>query len=106
MSMYTDLAADVSATLAEFGAEVDVYPPGSAVAATPRPRALRVRTVRHVLGDSGVQVGDIEYLLDTTVEPEEGGRFSDGVNSYVIVFVEPVAATTEVMAWSVMVRHG
>lgn len=52
--------------------------------------AVVASTVKHVLGDSGVQIGDDKLLVDASVSPAPGDRVAYNGGSRVIV--DPVIA--------------
>lgn len=65
-----------------------------------------VDQVRHILGDSGVDIGDKELLLDASAEPAKTERIEAGGESYVIVQVEPIRPGAITIAWRAWARAG
>lgn len=65
-----------------------------------------VGQVKHLLGDSGVDIGDKELLLDASAEPAKTERIEAGGESYVIVQVEPIKPASILIAWRVWARAG
>lgn len=67
---------------------------------------VAVAQVRHLLGDSGVDIGDTELLLEASANPAKTERIAAGGESFVIIQVEPIKPAAIVLAWRVWVRAG
>lgn len=78
--------------------------PGTSVQRTAR--AVRVGTVRHTLGDSGVDIGDVELLLEPAANPEKRERVAAGADDLVIMHVEPIKPAAILLAWRAWGRAG
>src|SRR4051812_35977159 len=50
-------------------------------------------TVRHTLGDSGVDIGDKRYIFASDSMPQKNDRMKNGTEDYVVVFADPIGDT-------------
>lgn len=83
---YPRTAATADRLIDRFGGDIIITRTGAAGAVTAMPtRGVVVNTVTHVLGDSGISIGDDEIMLDRSVLPEPGDRISYNGQSRVVV---------------------
>lgn len=107
MSLYPRLAATAQRLITQFGQPWTITrTTGQNQTTTRTAQGVQVETVRHLLGDSGVDIGDTELLLDASANPSKAERISAGGQGYVIVQVEPIKPAAIVLAWRVWVRAG
>jgi hypothetical protein len=55
--------------------------------------ACFIETVKHVLGDSGIAIGDRKYIATPSSAPKIGDRMTSGPESYVIVWSDQIGDT-------------
>lgn len=107
MSLYPRLAATAQRLVTKFGQTWTITrTTGPGKTATRDAYGVQVGTIRHLLGDSGVDIGDTELLLEASANPVKAERISAGGQSFVIVQVEPIKPAAMVLAWRVWVRAG
>jgi hypothetical protein len=53
-----------------------------------------IDTVRHVLGDSGVAIGDLRFIFTADAAPQNGDRMANADQSYVVMHTDPIGDTT------------
>lgn len=63
-----------------------------------------LETVRHTLGDSGVNIGDRKYIVTANASPQEGDRMKSGAEDYVVAFHDQIGDTPA--AYYVWARAG
>lgn len=107
MSLYERLAATADRMLGAYGvsATLSHTTPLGAVA-TSTVSVVTVDTVRHVLGDSGVDIGDERLIVNADAAPVKGDRIDYADQSRVVVQVEPIRPAGTVLAWWVWARRG
>lgn len=108
MSFYSELADTALEMLTEFGQTWTLTTTtAEGVSSSRTAKGVEVKTVKHLLGDSGVQLGDRELLLDASANPMQGDRITDGTNSYVLIpKPEPIKPGATVLAWTAWGRAG
>lgn len=107
MSLYPRLAATAQRLIRQFGRPWTITRttgPGASQSRTVN--GVEVGQVRHLLGDSGVDIGDKELLLEGAANPVKAERIAAGSESYVIVQVEPIRPAAIVLAWRAWARAG
>jgi hypothetical protein len=104
---YTALQATALRLLTNAGADAVIT---STARGTGTFKCVRVKDVKHVLGDTGsygsagVQLGDTEFLLQAAAEPVRGERMAFAGDSYLLVQCEPIAPAGVVVVWKVYGR--
>lgn len=68
--------------------------------------AMRNKTIVHTYPESGVQVGDIEFLMEAAANPVLMERLETGDASLVIIATDPIKPADTVLAWYVYGRAG
>lgn len=63
-----------------------------------------IDTVRHLVGDSGVDIGDLRFIFTADAAPQKGDRMKNGDQDFVVVFADPIGDTT--VAYWVWARAG
>lgn len=108
MSFYSELAADVVEILREFGQEWTFTTTTAAATSTSRTAVgVMVDTVKHLIGDSGAQIGDRVFLFEAGATPLQNDRITDGTDSYVLsARPEPIKPAATVVAWWAWGREG
>lgn len=101
MSFYSNLANTATQLIRDKGRDLTLGVGASARVV----RGVRTETVKHTRGDSGVQIGDVVYLLEPSANPGLRERII-GDENLVIVFVDPIKPADTVMAWYVYGRNG
>ncbi len=67
--------------------------------------AAKIGRVKHLVGESGVQVGDIQYIMDSSAVPAFGDRFYvNDVFVGVVVDLDTIAPNGELVASYIWVR--
>ncbi len=104
---YSRLALTAQYLIARFGVAVTLATTTALnTTATRAARAVFVDRVRHLLGDSGVEIGDWRVLFDADAAPLLTDRLTRGSESYVLVQVEPIQPAGTVLAWQAWARAG
>ena len=104
---YARLAATARNLISDFGQPWTITRTlGPGLSAQRVANGVVVGQVRHLLGDSGVDIGDKELLLDASAEPIKTERIEAGGESYVIVQVEPIRPAAITIAWRAWARAG
>lgn len=68
-------------------------------------RCLEVGRVKSAMGDSGVQVGDVRLLVESTGDPQQGDRIDlQGESMALIDPVTPIRPGAEVLAFECYAR--
>lgn len=69
---------------------------------------VQIDTITHLLGDSGVQIGDAVLLLHGRANPLQGDRITapDGTNYVLIVEPKPIKPAALVLVWYAWGRRG
>ncbi len=107
MSLYPRLATTAARLIAQFGQPWTITrTTGPAATTTRTVNGVAVAQVRHLLGESGVDIGDTELLLDGAANPQKAERIGAGGKSFIIMQVEPIQPAAIVLAWRVWVRAG
>lgn len=107
MSLYARLALTAQRMITQFGQLWTITATTGANASTARTvQGVVVGQVKHVLGDSGVEIGDKEMMLEATANPVQGERIAAGSESYIVMQVEPIRPAAVTLAWRVWARSG
>lgn len=107
MSLYGRLAATATRMIRDYGQPWTITRttgPGQSDERTVQ--GVEVGAVRHLLADSGVDIGDTELLLEASANPSKAERIATGVDSLVIMHVERIKPAAVVLAWRVWGRKG
>lgn len=104
---YARLANSARRLIADFGQPWTITRTlGPGLSAQRVANGVVVGQVQHLLGDSGVDIGDKEMYLDASAEPIKTERIEADGESYVIVQVEPIKPAAITIAWRVWARAG
>lgn len=104
---YSRSAATALSLIERFGADVTVITTTGADATTTRTaKAVFVDRVRHLLGDSGVEIGDWRVLFPASSAPLLTDRITRGAESFVLVQIEPIQPGDTVVAYQAWARAG
>lgn len=101
--LYTKLQATALALLGRFGSDATITSLAGVVRTV---KAVRVKDVKHDLANSAVQIGDIQYLVESDGNPDFQERFKMAGQNLVIVWKEPIQPADVVLAWYVYGRNG
>lgn len=102
MSFYGNLANTATVLIRQYGQALTLGVGASARVV----RGVRTATVKHTLGDSGVQIGDVVFLVEPSANPTERERIDYAGEKLVVVFVDPIKPADTVLAWTVYGRVG
>lgn len=100
MSLYSNLKSTATRLLKAYGRSMMLGAPARAVI------GMRVKTVVHAHTDSGVETGDIHFLLSADANPVRMERLNTGDESLIIVATDPIKPADTVLAWNVYGRAG
>lgn len=107
MSLYARLTATADRLLGAYGVSgtlTHTTPLGATETSTVS--VVAVDTVRHLLGDSGVDIGDERLIVNADAAPVKGDRIDYADQSRVVVQVEAICPAGTVLAWYVWARRG
>jgi hypothetical protein len=100
---YSKMSAIVLTLLAKFGSQATL---GDGLTARTC-LAVQTKTIKHTIGDSNIEIGDVEYLVDGTVTPMQGERFTCAGDSWLLATQPiPIKPADVVLAWYVYGRAG
>lgn len=104
---YTSSAVTAAAMIGRFGGDVTLSTTtGFGTSAQRTVKAVFVDRVRHVLGDSAVEIGDWRVIMAADAAPLETERLIRGSEEFVLVRVEPIQPAGVVVAWYAWARAG
>lgn len=114
---YARLAATAARLITKFGQNVTLTTTSGPAESTSRVYpGVRIDQVTNLAGnsgnasyfaDSGVQVGDVVYLLHPSSAPKQGDRITAGTESLVLVVApNPVKPAGTILLWQVWGRIG
>lgn len=109
MNIIDRMKSRTPALIKRNGREWTITSTTGAATSTTRPAWMAPdKTVTHLLGDSGVDIGDKMMICEPGANPKEGERASFASESYVIIAVEqvPPAPASDVLMWAVALRAG
>lgn len=111
MTDYAKIAASVKRTLTRAGADLTFAgPPERTV------KAVRAKVITHVIGSSGVNVGDVQFIVaaksttpvgeEIDTDPVRGELMNTASESLVVIEIEAIRPADIVVAWYVYGRPG
>lgn len=100
---YSKMAAIALAMLTKFGTTATI---GDGVTARTC-LAVQTKVIKHVLDNSDIEVGDMEYIIDGNANPQQGERFSCAGDNYILA-AKPIniKPADVILAWYVYGRIG
>jgi hypothetical protein len=94
MTVYDRASATAMRLLEKFGRPWTFTTTASGgVTSTRSAVGVFVDTVRHTLGDSGVDIGDKRFVFTADALPQKTDRMKNGTEDYVVVFADPIGDT-------------
>lgn len=105
MGIYARLAATALRLLTKYGTATTLTVTDATTLQERAGVLVKYGIARHDLVQSGVMVGDIQFLMNAAALPVMGEIFTAGGLDYVVVYADPVQPGATTVAWVVYGRR-